>query len=88
MNAMLVQFFFSEVITSLDAGDCKTLVAARFLFCGEDKCHLFIELKTKGVKGHVTASSGFRLSQYFGFPTDRLGTFGLSISDLFQIHLF
>ena len=50
MNAMLVQFFVSDVITSLDGGDCKTLVVARFLFCGEVKYHLFIELKTKGFK--------------------------------------
>ena len=67
MNAMLVQFLVSDVITSLDGGDCKTLVVARFLFCGEDKCHLFIELKTKGVKGSCDVV--FRLSCFSVFRT-------------------
>ena len=87
MNAMLVQFFVSDVITSLDGGDCKTLVVVRFLFCREVKCYLFIGLTTNSVKGLVTFSSDFRVSQYFGLPTDRLPTFRLSISDLFQNYI-
>ena len=67
---MLDQFFVSDVITSLDGGDCKTLVVARFLFCGEVKCYLFIGLTTNSVKGLVTFSSDFRVSQYFGLPID------------------
>ena len=87
MSAMLDQFFVSDVITSLDGGDCKTLVVARFLFCGEVKCYLFIGLTRNSVKGLVTFSSDFRVSQYFGLPTDRLPTFRLSISDLFHTHI-
>ena len=86
MSAMLDQFFVSDVITSLDGGDCKTLVVARFLFCGEVKCYVFIGLTRNSVKD-VTFSSDFRVSQYFGLPTDRLPTFRLSISDLFHTHI-
>ena len=43
--------------------------------------------KRKVSKGLVTSSSDFRVSQYFGLPTDRLPTFRLSISDLFHTHI-